>query len=125
MEINSWCWIPSFCSLNGQGYSVKWGQKYHRYMYEKTHGPIPKGSEIHHRCGFRACCELSHLQVVTPMEHRDIHYPHRKGKPFTKKYCPRGHRLNKQNCVPADLKQGRKVCLNCHIYDQTGRWAKL
>lgn len=38
----------------------------HRWAWEQTHGPIPAGMEIdHYVCFNRACCELSHLRLVT------------------------------------------------------------
>jgi hypothetical protein len=41
----------------------------HRVAYEHAHGPIPPGLTIDHvedrGCRFKACCEETHLEVVT------------------------------------------------------------
>lgn len=36
----------------------------YRYVWERTHGPIPEGAEIDHICFNRACLELSHLRLA-------------------------------------------------------------
>jgi hypothetical protein len=37
----------------------------HRFMYELTYGPIPKGLDIDHICRVRKCVNPAHLRVVT------------------------------------------------------------
>ena len=44
----------------------------HRVMWEKTHGPIPPGKGVLHRCDVSLCCEPTHLFLGTNDEnHRD------------------------------------------------------
>src|SRR5216684_84326 len=57
-------------------------QRLHRLVYENLVGPIPAGSHIHHRCENRACANIEHLELVSPMEHRKRH---------EKTHCPQGH----------------------------------
>jgi HNH endonuclease len=53
----------------------------HRAAYEAYYGELPEGSlghesdsvEIHHRCGVRDCCEITHLEVVTRRQHNREH----------------------------------------------------
>src|SRR6266508_5283642 len=40
----------------------------HRLGWKLLRGPIPKGMELHHRCGVYACWNPDHLQVVTHAE---------------------------------------------------------
>jgi hypothetical protein len=37
----------------------------HHYAYVITHGPVPKGLVIRHRCHVRACCNPDHLILGT------------------------------------------------------------
>jgi HNH endonuclease len=48
-------------------------ERVHRRAWERAHGPIPEGRELHHECGNKACVNVEHLRVVTPEEHRKLH----------------------------------------------------
>jgi hypothetical protein len=37
----------------------------HRVAWELTHGPIPAGLVIRHKCDFSRCCNPSHLELGT------------------------------------------------------------
>jgi len=41
----------------------------HRLVWIKTHGPIPAGMHIHHRCGTKACINVEHLEMLAPEDH--------------------------------------------------------
>jgi DNA-binding CsgD family transcriptional regulator/uncharacterized C2H2 Zn-finger protein len=45
----------------------------HRYIWEKAHGPIPPGIEIHHRNGRKTDNRLSNLRAVESLEHKKLH----------------------------------------------------
>jgi len=45
----------------------------HRYVYEVLVGPIPDGHHLHHRCETKGCCNPTHLDVLTPSDHAQLH----------------------------------------------------
>ena len=47
----------------------------HRYVWEREHGPIPKGREVDHVCLNRACINIQHLRLAT----RSANTMHRSG----------------------------------------------
>ena len=42
----------------------------HRLGWKLLRGPIPKGKELHHRCGVYACWNPDHLELVTHAENQ-------------------------------------------------------
>jgi len=52
----------------------------HRWAWEKVHGPIPEGMEIHHVCR-KDCVRVEHLQLLSRSEHRRHHCPPRGAEP--------------------------------------------
>lgn len=69
------CWLWNF-SLTSEGYgqTSKNGRMLlvHRQYYEKAHGSIPLGIELHHKCENRACINPEHLEPLTHTEHARI-----------------------------------------------------
>lgn len=67
-----WIWRRSF---SGNGYARIWcaGRKYrpaHIVYYERAHGPVPQGKELHHLCRNPACVNPDHVEPVTVVRHR-------------------------------------------------------
>jgi hypothetical protein len=78
---------PAFCSkscrfdnkhLTTDGYLGMYvGRKQvkvHRVAYEKEHGTIPGGYDIHHIDGNKLNNDLSNLVALTKSEHTKLHY---------------------------------------------------
>lgn len=63
---NGYARVPS-----GVGGRYLWA---HRYAWERAHGPIPKGWQVHHACCVKACVNVDHLELVPSMkEHKRRH----------------------------------------------------
>lgn len=45
----------------------------HRWVYETLVGPVPEGHHLHHKCQRPSCCNPSHLEPLTPKEHKAAH----------------------------------------------------
>ena len=67
-EPNSGCWLWEGAQTTG-GYGLV-GRNgklvyVHRLAWETTHGPIPKGLDVCHRCDVPACVNVGHLFLGT------------------------------------------------------------
>ncbi len=71
------CWLWTG-STNGRGYGMfgipeapgRLRVRAHRLVWDVTHGPVPRGWEVCHRCDCTLCVNPSHLFLGT---HRDNH----------------------------------------------------
>lgn len=84
----------------------------HRFAWEQTKGPIPKGMQLDHLCRWRACVNPSHLEIVTQRENL------RRGQGWAganaqKATCPKGHPL------PVSRR-----CPECRKEQNARYWAK-
>jgi HNH endonuclease len=106
---------------NRKGYGLVWnvfGSTYaHRAFYELMIGPIPPGMQIDHLCRNRACCNIEHMEVVTPRENA------LRGKSFSainarKTHCANGHPYDEANTI---RRGNRRECRTCRRGAQR-RW---
>lgn len=86
-------------------------RRVHRYIFEKTNGPVPDGMELDHLCRVRHCVNPEHLEVVTSRVNI------LRGKSLAalnaaKTHCKRGHEFNRANTIKR--KGGRsRACRAC------------
>lgn len=64
-----------FCQDDRTGYYLNaiTHKRLHRYVYEKAHGPIPKGYDIHHIDHDKRNNEIENLEMLTSFEHKRRH----------------------------------------------------
>ncbi len=69
------CWIWRNEASSGYGYIGRNGRFIyaHRYFYEREHGHIPEGCQLHHKCEIRNCVRLSHLEPLSMVDHQRLH----------------------------------------------------
>jgi hypothetical protein len=110
------CWIWQ-ASLDSDGYG-QWRpprgrtRKAHRFAYEETVGPIPKGMELDHLCRVRSCVRGSHLEPVTGRVNRSRSPLPNGGALYSlaKTQCPAGHAYDAANTY---IYRGRRICRAC------------
>ncbi len=97
---------------HGYGYYMSKGSKVyvHREAYEKAHGVIPDGYEVHHDCETRDCINPDHLVALDKTTHRQL----TKNQHARKLCCIRGHVFNSDNTRIRE-KNGRvwRTCIQC------------
>jgi hypothetical protein len=66
------CWIWQGAQIRGYGRAGRAGLA-HRVYFEKEHGPLPSGTQLHHLCEQRLCVNPAHLAPLVQSEHRRRH----------------------------------------------------
>lgn len=84
----------------------------HRFLYEQTHGAVPDGHVLDHRCFVRPCVNPAHLSAVSNHENCQRRDPLR-----VKTRCKRGHPFSPDNTyfTPGRL---HRVCIECRKVTQ-------
>lgn len=104
-----WC---GYVTTRGYGAVVYDRKRYmaHRYFWEQAYGPVPEGMVVHHRCGFKLCVNVEHLELVTPRDHAQHH--------LIKSHCSKGHAYTKENTYEYDYKGKHYrycgICMRAH-----------
>ena len=94
------------------------GMAAHRWIYERTVGPIPVGYTIDHLCRVHGCVRPDHLEPVTRKENvlRGFGFTANQARQST---CYRGHQLDGKG----KRRDGRtyRYCLTCKRTKQAQR----
>lgn len=116
------CWIWTAAKVAGYGLGYSWltvptkGAYAHRIAFEYFIGSIPKGRELDHLCRNRACCNPTHLELVTRGENT-------KRANDARTHCNNGHAFTKRNSV---TRKGSRACLKCiRIRAMNYYWRKV
>ena len=113
------CWVWQGALVKGYGYVSAWSEDQERWvrrythvvMWEHSHGPVPAGKVLDHRCENPPCCNPDHLFVnervanILRTSRMVNHVSHRENR------CKRDHPL-----VGANVrwkKNGTRCCRTC------------
>ncbi len=100
----------------GEGYGCFYdegrSQYAHRWIYERTVGPIPDGLRIDHLCRVRFCVRTSHMEPVTDR----VNLLRGVGPPAinaAKTHCKYGHPLSGDNLMRTGADGRGRKCRTC------------
>jgi hypothetical protein len=85
----------------------------YRYLFEKEHGPIPKGMTIDHLCFNLRCVNIRHLEMVSHAENARRYWDRLQPQRTTGRVrglCIKGHDLTDAWVS----REGKKFCRKCH-----------
>lgn len=111
-----WMWTGTMQGRYGQHNANGTQYLAHRYIYEQTYGPLPKGHVAHHKCENRPCVRPTHLEPKTHLEHAHLHHPRE-----IKEFCDHGHEMTPENTAIRFAKRGKEQ-RRCRICErESGR----
>ena len=76
--------------VNGREYA-------YRTLYRASHGPIPRGCGLHHRCDRPWCVNPAHLEPIRQGDHLRLHGLPGDWGQADKAQCPAGHVYTEEN----------------------------
>ncbi len=106
-----WIWLGG---KDKDGYGVicfdRKKRRVHRVMHIFLNGDIPTGMEPDHLCKVTACCNPSHMEIVTQRENV-LRSNGPAARNARKTRCKNGHPLVEGNLTASNLSRGRRRCL--------------
>lgn len=107
-----WTW-----GKDKDGYGkLKWGgrdERAHRVSYSLTHGPVPDGLMVLHRCHTPSCIEPDHLYAGDGSQNMADMALAKRGRGQRKSHCVAGHELTPENTYVAKRGFGQRGCREC------------
>ena len=105
-----WEWTAGCFTPNGYTYGafVIGRQAFgaHRLSYKLSHGDIPNGFHVHHKCENPLCVNPDHLEALSPKDHTAT----MTGHCGRRTQCPQGHPYDEEN---TRVTGGRRRCRAC------------
>jgi hypothetical protein len=85
----------------------------HLVMWELVKGAVPEGMHLDHTCKNRLCCNVEHLEPVTPRVNGYVRNEEHVGKVLARRtHCKHGHEFTPENTMHFEGSRGRK-CREC------------
>jgi len=107
------CWLWT-AKIEQNGYGRFWVNGHsvfaHRFAYELTHGPIPRGLTVDHLCRNRACENPAHMELV-PLRTNVLRGVGITAQLARKTHCPHGHPYDLLNTYIN--RRGARICREC------------
>ena len=111
-----WLWLGP---LDARGYGAigeggRGGRvlKVHALVYRLLIGPTLPGTELHHKCHNKACCNPEHIEPLTKREHLSRHLRKFKGGSKRHSHCKHGHPFDEANTY---MWKGQRTCRVCNL----------
>jgi len=105
-----WLWIGKNDAGYGRFKNNSKSLLAHRYAYEITKGPIPKGLQIDHLCRVRQCVNPDHLEAVTSKVNM-LRGNTVASRNANKTHCAQGHPFEGENLFINV--RGARCCKKC------------
>lgn len=119
-----WHWAGSLNPVSGyaQRSDGKWGTV-HRFVCEATHGPVPVGMVVDHKCNNKGCVNPDHVRPLTQRENLLRAPTSQAGKRAAQTHCKRGHLLAGDNVYRRA--NGTRNCIACSRSANASRMASI
>ena len=119
-EDKCWNWQGAICVGYGSIGDNNGRRGTHRYSWELSNGPIPKGLCVLHKCDNRQCVNPDHLFLGTKGDNNRDRVKKGRDANSNKTHCSKGHEFDENNTYLYLKKDGKshRMCKTC-VTDRT------